>query len=123
MTLTAAQINTAMRDPAHMKRWAETTNRQFLIYPMGDLIDALAQHWPEAANDHQRVDSVFTQHRLTIPSGDYRDVTDPITGQVVTETLYKGNQLTDVELDRCIRWCIGQIREKRPGWVLDDKPL
>jgi hypothetical protein len=59
----------------------------------------------------------------TADSGHTKLVEEPLTGEMVEVPICKEESLEVEELDRAIRYLVGQIREKRPKWRLEQAPL
>jgi hypothetical protein len=103
-----------MRSPEKMREWLEASGRVWLVFNAPQLVEALP--WPEGMNAFMQIVAAYRDHRSTIPTGD----TEEVNG--VPTRLYHGDTLTAVELDRCIRYLIGQITELDPTWTLERDP-
>jgi hypothetical protein len=119
-TLSQEQLNTAMRSPAHLKQWLEVTHRRWLVFNAMELMDALP--WPSGVEAFMQVVMAYRDHRRTIESGRTELVEEPLTGEMVEVPICKDENLEVEELDRAIRYLAGQIREKRPEWMLGTPP-
>lgn len=123
--LTQEQINTAMKDPAHLKRWLLESGRRWMVFDMRDLVKALP--WPTGAQALAEIISVYRDHRRTIPTGrtETQKQPDHVTGQEVEieVPVYKDETLEIEELDRAIRHLIGMASDKDPTWSLQNAPL
>jgi len=115
-----AQINVAMRDPEHLKRWIRET-RPFLIFKGTDLVDSL--EFPDGHRELQGIVFAYHMHRMKIPTGEVLKEKDAVLGETIDVPQYKTQDLTVEEMDRCIRWLCGRILEKSPAWQLSDPPL
>jgi hypothetical protein len=116
-----AQQRTAIRDPEHLKRWIEASGRQYMVFVSRDLLDALP--YPYGHETLQVLCHFYESKRRTIYTGDDRVQKDPLTGEDVRVPIYKDQDLTVEEMDRCVRWLVGRITDKRPDWTLEGPPL
>lgn len=113
----------AMKQAEHMKRWLLASNRRYFIFKATDLHDALEPLWPEGHIQLQNFVNIYAMHRMGIPSGDTEMQQNPVTGEAVPVPLMKLETLTVPEMDRCIRFLIGQITDQDPTWKLENAPL
>jgi len=122
MGLTREQVNTAMKDQDHLKRWLSGTGRQFIVLNSGDLVDAL---WGvgDAVDLLIQLLAIYRDHRAAQPSGRVERVREPVSKEMVEIPIPKGEKLELAEIDRCIRWLIGQASALDPEWSLDHPAL
>jgi hypothetical protein len=121
LALSQEQLNTAMRSPVHLKQWLDATHRRWLVFNAVELMDALP--WPSGVDAFMQVVMAYRDHRRTIESGRTELVEEPLTGERVEVPVYKDEGLEVEELDRAIRYLVGQIREKRPEWSLEQASM
>ena len=117
--LTEEQYNVAMKDPAHLERWVGEA-RPFMVFVGPDLVKSL--RWPDGHQALQSIIQQYQDHRCKIPSGSVRLERDPVLDQQVEVALMKDQRLSESEMDRAIRWLIGEIKERNPKWSLEDAP-
>jgi len=86
-----------------------------------ELIEALP--WPTGVEAFMQVVMAYRDHRRTIDSGRTEPVEDPDTHEVIAVPVYKDEGLEVEELDRAIRYLVAQMRERQPGWNLEQAPL
>lgn len=126
MGLSREQVNVAMRDRDHLKRWLQETGRRYIVLDGHDLVDAL---WDvDGAMDALlSVLAMYRDHRRAVPSGRVERTTEPMTGAQVEVTLFKDETLELDELDRAIRFLINlaSLEAQHIGepWSLDNNPL
>jgi hypothetical protein len=120
LALSQEQLNTAMKSPAHLKQWLKATHRRWLVFNAIELMDALP--WPSGIEAFMQVVMTYRDHRRTIDSGRTELVEEPLTGEKVEVPVCKDEGLEVEELDRAIRYLVGQIRERQPGWSLEPAP-
>ena len=118
--ISEARMRTAMASPNHLRVWAEASGRRWLVFHTGELIDALP--WPAGVEAFMQIVAAYRDHRAAIPSGRVEVVTHPLTGEKHKIPITKGETLEVDELDRAIRYLIGQITEKDPTWTLTSPP-
>ena len=118
-----ARTRTAMTNPEHLERWLLASGREYLCFVTRDLIEALRPYWPEAHRELQDVIALYLNKRMQEPTGDVRKEKSPVTGDVVEAPIMKSDAMTKEELDRMIRWAIGQITRLDQNWSLEDRPL
>ena len=68
LPLTPEQVKTALKDPKHLKRWLDATDRRWLVLSGMDLVDALP--WPDGAAALMQVIACYRDHRRVVPTGD-----------------------------------------------------
>lgn len=119
--LKEAQDRVAMKDPDHLTRWLQET-RPYIVFKSSDLVESLKPLWPDGIQAFQNVVNCYRSHRCAIPSGETKTAIAP-NGEEYVQALYKDDALTMVELDRCIRFLVGQILEHNSDWSLEDTAL
>lgn len=123
--LSEEAARTAMKNPAHLKRWLLASGRRWLVFDARDLVEALP--WPEGAQALAEIVSAYRNYRRSIATGrsETQKQTDHVTGQEVEVEvpIFKDETLEIEELDRAIRYLIGVASEKDPTWRLDAAPL
>lgn len=126
MGLTREEVNVAMKDADHLKRWLAATGRRWLVLSSDDLVDAL---WdvPDAVNTLIGLLAMYRDHRRGIPNGRTETMTEPATKTKVQVPLMKDEALELEELDRAIRALIGQASREADrlgvAWSLESAPL
>lgn len=129
-----ALMRVAMKSKEHMKRWAVQSGRPWLIFDTCELIDALPDVPPPAEGEKPEIGPLelllqfvacYRDHRACIPSttGETVQQKDPGTGKITETPKTKTETLEVVEMDRLVRWLVGQITEKDPSWSLERQPL
>ena len=105
-----AIANVAISSPDHLKKWLVSSGREWLVLNSSHLVDALP--WPNGISALTQVIAAYRDHRMVLKTGEVENDL-PVC---YTETL------TRTELDRCIRYLIGQITEIDPTWTLERDP-
>jgi hypothetical protein len=116
-----AAMATALRSPDHMKAWLDASGRRWLIFNAIDLVDSLT--FPEGHQMFQLLVEAYRDYRRTVPTGRTETMIHPDTKQAVSVPLTKGETLEDAELDRAIRYLVGQMYERNPNWSLEAEAL
>lgn len=111
----------SISNPDHLKEWLAKTGRQFVVFKSDDLVDALP--WPFGVGAFMEIVAAYRDHRAVQETGRFEDQIDPRTGKTVRLSIYKGECLEIEELDRCIRYLIGQASTTDPKWSLDNDPM
>jgi len=119
--LSQAAIQTALKDPDHLKRWLDASSRRWMVFNGIDLIDALP--WPSGVEAFMQVVMAYRDHRRVMDSGRTEIVEDPTTGEMVEVPVPKDESLEVEELDRAIRYLVAQLLEKDPDWRLSNPAL
>jgi len=91
-----------------------------VIFDAIDLVQGLP--WPDGVDDLIRVVTYYREYRQTIPSGRFEVQVDPTLGREIHVSVPKSEVLEVYEMDRLIRWLVGQITEKDPTWKLENPP-
>ena len=130
-----ALMRVAMKSKEHMKRWAVESGRPWLIFDTAELIDALPPDPPPPAEgEPEQIGALelltqfvacYRDHRACLPSttGEMVQQKDPGTGKISETPKTKPETLEPVEIDRLIRWLVGEITAKDPTWSLDRSPM
>ena len=111
-----ASLRVAIKSPDHLIRWLEESGRKYIVLDAKQLIGALP--WPDGVSAFAQILAVWRDYRRAIPTGEMKKCVDP-SGAEAMEPVYYGESLAVHELDRAIRYLIGQITEKDPSWSLD----
>ena len=119
--LAERQVKLAMQSPAHLKQWAKASGRTWIVINADELIDALP--WPGGVQEFMDLITLLAKQRATKPTGRFDEVKDPLTQEMISIPVMKTEELEMDELDRAIRFLVGQIREHRADWSLDDPAL
>lgn len=99
-----AQMRVAEQSPEHMKRWLADSGRTWIVFNGPMLVDSMdSLIWGEKVRELQLLIANYRDHRAGLP--------DPLP-----ETL------TVDELDRAIRYLVGQITDLEPTWTLESAP-
>jgi hypothetical protein len=118
---TQVQVNTAMKSADHLKRWLAESGRSWLVLKADDLVDSLP--WPEGVDLLIGMVEGYRKHRMGTMSGRTEKVKHPVTQRVTEIPIPKTDALEVEELDRCIRFLIGQVTSLDESWSLDNPPL
>jgi hypothetical protein len=110
-------LRIAIQDPEHLKRWLEESGRSWLVFNSLDLVDALP--FPDGVDAFMQLIACYRDYRSAIPSGRTETIMDPTLGKEVTTSIMKTDNLEVEELDRAIRFLIGQITELDPSWDIN----
>ena len=114
-------MKAAMASPDHMKAWLDASGRRWLVFSAQDMIDGLP--WPGGVQEFMDLIHLYGQRRRKIPNGRFEIEVEPLTGEEVQIPLYKDENLELEELDRAIRYLIGQAYELDPKWSLENPAL
>jgi len=110
--LSPEAINTAMKSPEHLKLWLEKSGRRWLVLNGLDLVDALP--WPSGVEAFVQIVMAYRDHRATIDTGRVEEI--DVEGTKRRVPVMKGELLEVEELDRAIRYLIGEITRRDPTW-------
>ena len=113
-----AQIRTAMKDPQKLVEWLEASGRRWVVFNAMDLVKALP--WPTGVELFMQVIQAYRDFRSTKETGRTENLT--VGPQAHEVPVYYGETLEVEELDRCIRYLVGQITDKDPSWSLSKDP-
>lgn len=123
--LSKEQINTAMKDPEHLKRWLMESDRRWLVFSTKDLMEALP--YPGGQQALAEIISIYRDHRRTIPAGrtEKQKHINEVTSQEVEVEIpvYKDETLEIEELDRVIRYLASIASDKDLKWSIQNTPL
>lgn len=111
-------LNVSIKDPEHLKQWLKQTGRSFLIFDAGDLVDSLP--WPDGVDALVQIIACYRDHRAVKPTGRVAQETEAVLGKTVEVPTYKTDTLEVEEMDRLVRYLIGQITEREPTWSLEN---
>jgi hypothetical protein len=117
----AAVLRTSITSPDHLKRWLEQSGRRWLVLDSVQLVEALP--WPDGVSALAQILAALRDHRFAIPTGEFETQYDSEKKCDVRVPLHHTEQLEVCELDRAIRYLIGQITEKDSAWSLENQPL
>lgn len=117
-----AQERVAMKDPEHLLRWLQASNREFLIFVTRDLMTALKPDNLDVVPMLQQAIFAYTQYRMSIEYDVQRE-REPLTGEMIDVPIVKDDRLTLAEKDRLIRQLAGDLSDAVPGWTLDSPPI
>jgi hypothetical protein len=115
-----AQMRVSMQNPEHLKSWLVASGRRWLVINALELVDALP--WPAGVDAFLQIVAAYRDHRGAMPSGRMEVIAHP-NGESITVPVMKGETLEVEELDRAIRYLIGQITEKDSTWKLENLPM
>lgn len=115
------QMRVAMKSKTHMREWLEKSGRSWFVFNGAHLVEALP--WPDGVEAFIQFVACYRDHRATLDTGEMAWVENPKTGKMDEVPLFYPETLTRTELDRVIRWLVGQITEMDPDWKLADAPL
>ena len=113
--LPVESIRTAIQTPDHLLKWLEASGRRWLVFSGVDIAKGLP--WPHGHEALQQIIDAYRDHRRVQDSG-HTEVIDGVAVPVM-----KTEMLEIEELDRAIRYLIGQATEKDPTWKLENPPL
>ena len=111
----------SIKDPEHLKRWLDESGRRWLVFDAIDMVDALP--FPDGLNSLIQIIACYRDHRSIKPSGRVEKQADPTLGNEVDVPIMKTDVLEPDEIDRAIRFLVGQITELVPDWDLNNTPL
>lgn len=111
----------SMKTPEHLKKWLEASGRRWLVLDTLELVDALP--WPNGVDSLIQIIACYRDHRRVIPSGRVERQRDPTLKKEVDVPIMKDETLEVFELDRAIRYLIGQITTKDAKWKLENPPM
>lgn len=114
-------LRVSLKDPQHLKKWLAESGRRYLVFDALDLVDSL--EFPTGIKKLMEVIASYRDHRLNIPSGEFRNELDPTLGKEIKVSIPKSDVLTVTELDRAIRFLISQITQIDSSWVLERTPM
>jgi len=106
-----ARMKTAMQNKAHCLAWLEGTGRKYVIFRSDHLVESFV--WPEHGRMLQILIAGYRDHRAAIEHHKDRDGLPVCFGET----------LEVEEIDRAIRYLIGEITAKDPTWKLENDPL
>lgn len=110
-------IRTSLKDPEHLKKWLDESNRRYLVFDSLDLVDSLP--FPAGIDSLMQLIACYRDHRATKPSG-RAEKSSLVSGEDVEIPIMKTDVLEVEELDRAIRFLVGQITELDAGWSLEN---
>lgn len=123
--LTPEQIQTAMKSPEHLREWLDASGRRWLVFDGVELVKALP--WPHGVEAFMQVIAAYRDERRTVWTGKMEKFKgkNAVTGEEIDQEVkvMKGEHLEVEELDRAIRYLVGQIMELDPNWSLDKPAL
>jgi len=111
----AAVRRVSLASADKLKQWLSASGRRWLVFNVIDLVDALP--WPAGHEALQQLVAAYGGHRATMETGGVDATLTP------PQPIYKGEQLEVEELDRAIRYLVGQITERDPSWRLTNPAL
>lgn len=76
LNLTNEQLNTAMKDPKHLRQWILSTDRRHAVIDLVDMVDALP--WPGGVEAFMQCMTAYAQYRATDGSGYVEDMLVPV---------------------------------------------
>ena len=109
-------IRTAMRSPEHLKAWLEASGRNWIVFNGPDLVDALP--FPDGVQAFMHVVMAYRDHRRAQTGNRTEEVVNPKTKKLETIPVMRTDALELEEIDRCIRFMIGQATSINPDWKL-----
>jgi hypothetical protein len=115
------QMRVAITSRPHLREWLEKSGRQWLVFNSAHLVDALP--FPDGVEAFIQFVACYRDHRATLDTGETAWVENPKTGTMDEVPLFHSETLTLVEMDRAIRWMVGQITAMDPDWKLTNPPL
>lgn len=115
-----ALMRVAMQSPDHLRQWLEASGRRWLVFDASALVESLP--WPGGVEALTQIVACYRDHRAVQPSGRTEPLQDPMTGETINVPVMKGENLEVEELDRVIRYLIGQVTERDPSWKLENPP-
>jgi len=118
--ISQAQIRTAMKSQTMLIEWLEKSGRRWVTFNSRHLVDALP--WPEGVESFMQIVAAYRDHRSILETGDVETIKNP-DGTSYTKSVLYGETLHIAELDRCIRYLIGQASNLDPDWSLEGEPL
>jgi len=114
-------FNISMKTPEHLKAWLEESGRVWIVLNSVELVDALP--FPGGHDHLMQIIACYRDHRATITTGRFEKQMDPRKKKEVEIPIMKKETLEKEELDRAIRYLVGQITEMDPSWSLENPPM
>lgn len=119
--LSEEQMRTAMKDQGHLKKWLVESGRKWIVLNGDHLVDALP--WPTGVEAFMQVIACYRDHRAALDTGETQLVENPKTKEMDEVTMFYPETLTVTEMDRAIRWLVGEVTNIDPDWKLTNPPL
>lgn len=113
-------LRVSIKDPEHLKRWLDESGRRYLIFDSMDLVDSLP--FPAGIEQLMELIACYRDQRVTIPSGRTEKQKDML-GKEQLIPITKTDVLEIEEIDRAIRFLVGQITTLDPSWSLENPSL
>jgi len=115
------RMKVAIKSSAHLKQWLQASGRRWLVFNGEHLVDALP--WPDGVQALIQMVACYRDHRSTLNTGELQLVENPETGEMLETSLFYPETLTLTEMDRVIRYLVGQITSLDSDWKLENEPL
>jgi hypothetical protein len=111
----------SLKDADHLKKWLASSGRRWIILDSQDLVDSLP--YPSGIEFFMEMIDLYRGFRATKLSGRVEKQIDPTLGVEIDVPIKKTDTLEAEEMDRAIRFLVGQISEIDPGWSLDNPSM
>ncbi len=111
----------SIKNAGQLKAWLEKTGRTWLVFNAMELVDSLP--FPDGLDTLIQIIACYRDHRRTLPSGRTEKQTDEMLGEEIDVPVMKDELLEVAELDRAIRYLVGQITERDETWSLDNPAM
>ena len=115
------QQRVALTDPSQLIKFLEKKS-PVIAFVARDLVNAV-KGFPDALTNLQQITNLYLGYRVTQLTGDFEEVVDPLTKEIIKVPQTKSDLLTLQEIDRTIRNLYGQAKELDSNWSLDNPPL
>ena len=111
----------SIKDAEHLKKWLASSGRRWIILDSQDLVDSLP--YPAGIEMFMEAIEHYRRFRSTKESGRVEKQLDPTLGIEIDIPIKKTDTLEVEEMDRAIRFLVGQITEIDPSWSLDNPSM
>ena len=113
-------LRVSIKDPEHLKQWLDESGRRYLVFDSMDLVDSLP--FPDGIEYLMQVIACYRDHRVTKQSGRV-EIQKDMLGKEQQIPIMKSDILEAEEIDRVIRFLVGQITTIDPSWSLENPSL
>jgi len=113
-----ARMRVGQSSPARMIEWLEASGRTWLVLNSRHLVESFV--WPEGGQQFQWLLAGYRDHRAGMK---HHEETGCTAARVRTQDVGYSETLEVEELDRAIRFLIGEITRKDSTWKLENSPL
>jgi len=97
--LAPEQVNIAIKDPEHLKRWLVANDLKYLAFDATQMVDALP--FPEGTQALQQILDCYAQHRMTFDT-EWVQHSKNAHGDLVEAPVMQYQNLEATEVEACI---------------------